>query len=182
MPRSSWSRIGRIVVTTGIAARLLSTVAYAQQTAPTPDRLSAVQTRPAAEPQPDAATREPIQLEPVRTDLQPEAPRAFAARVPPRRPRSLVPLYITFGTLQALDAHSTLRGISSGQREANPVVNGLAGRPGAVVAIKAATAATTILVTEQIWKRNRLAAVATMVAVNSAYAVIAAHNYRMASR
>ena len=37
-------------------------------------------------------------------------------------------------------------------------------------------------ITEKLWKRNRVAAVVTMIALNSAYVTIAAHNYHAAQR
>lgn len=94
------------------------------------------------------------------------------------RPPALVPLYISFATLQALDAHSTLSAIDVGARETNPVVRGAMTMPAGMVALKAGTAVGVVYLTEKLWRRNRVAAVVTMIALNSAYATIAAHNYR----
>lgn len=51
-----------------------------------------------------------------------------------------------------------------------------------MVAVKAGVNAAVILATERLAKRNRVAAVATMVALNSAYAMIVRHNLRVAEQ
>ena len=100
----------------------------------------------------------------------------------PSRPSALVPLYISFATLEALDIHSTLTAVDAGAREANPIA-ALAGRsPAAMIALKAGTGAGMIYATERLWKRNRVAAVALMVGMNGAYAIVVAHNYSVAAR
>jgi hypothetical protein len=96
----------------------------------------------------------------------------------PERPRALVPLYITFAGLQALDVHSTIQAVNGGARESNPVVRGALDGPAQMILMKTATAAGVVVLTERLWRRNRTAAVITMIALNSAYLTIAAHNYR----
>lgn len=108
----------------------------------------------------------------------PIAVEAQELRSPHERPSALVPLYISFATLQALDAHSTMTALDHGARETNPVIRGAMTMPAGMVALKAGTAVGVIYLTEKLWKRNRVAAVLTMVALNSAYVTIAAHNYR----
>jgi len=98
------------------------------------------------------------------------------------RPRLLVPLYVMFGGLQALDAHSTITAVEAGAREANPVVRHALGTPGGMLVLKGATAAAVVVLSERLWPHNRTAAVLTMIALNSAYITIAAHNYRSAAR
>jgi hypothetical protein len=98
------------------------------------------------------------------------------------RPAALVPLYIAFVGLQALDVHSTFSALEGGAREANPMVRGALGSPAGLFLLKSGTAAGVVLITEKLWPRNRTAAVITMIALNSAYATIAAHNYRTAQR
>ena len=98
------------------------------------------------------------------------------------RPAPLVPLYITFVGLQALDVHSTFSALNSGAREANPMIRSALGNPAGLFLLKAGTAAGVVLITEKLWRRNRGAAVITMIALNSAYATIAAHNYRAAQQ
>jgi hypothetical protein len=92
----------------------------------------------------------------------------------------LVPLYISAATLQMLDVHSTRRALSAGYTEGNPMMAGIAANTPTFVAVKAATAATTIWVSEKLRKRSRAAAIGLMVAVNVATATVVAHNYRVA--
>ena len=94
------------------------------------------------------------------------------------RPGALVPLYASFATLQALDAHSTSRALDQGAVEANPMMKGLAGNPTALFAVKAAGTAGVIFASEKMWKKNRAAAVFFMVAANSAMTWVVQHNYR----
>jgi hypothetical protein len=95
----------------------------------------------------------------------------------PSRPRVLTGLYVSLAGLNALDIYSTMRALDSGARELNPVM-GSAGHPGASFAIKAATTAGAIYLAEKLWKRNRVAAIVTMVAVNAGTAAVVARNLR----
>ena len=112
--------------------------------------------------------------------------RAQESPVPSSRPPSapssprgvLVPLYASFASLQMLDAHSTLRAVRAGGVEQNPLLRGLADKPAALVAIKAGVAVSTIAVADKVRGRSRVGAIALMAALNSAYAVVVAHNYR----
>jgi len=101
---------------------------------------------------------------------------------PPQRPAALVPLYVSFAALQALDIHSTLRAPEFGGREANPIVGGMLGSPAAFVAAKAGVTAAVYYASERIWKRNKTGAIVTMIALNCAYATIVAHNYAVEAR
>jgi hypothetical protein len=92
--------------------------------------------------------------------------------------RSLVPLYVSFAALQALDVHSTTRALNGGGAEANPLMRGVAHQPAALIAMKAGGAASTIWLTQKLAKRSRTGAFVVMAAVNSAYAMVVAHNYR----
>ena len=99
------------------------------------------------------------------------------------RPALLPALYVAQGALQAMDAHSTFQAISRGAHEANPVMQGVVGNKGAMVAVKAGVAASTILMSECLWKRgNRAGAIVSMIVANSVTAVVVAHNYRLASQ
>jgi len=95
------------------------------------------------------------------------------------RPAPLVPLYVSFAALQALDVHSTLTALDAGGREANPMIRNTLGNPAGLFLLKAGTAAGVVLITERLWRRNRTAAVVMMIALNSAYATMAANNYRL---
>lgn len=100
----------------------------------------------------------------------------------PQRPTALVPLYMSFATLQGLDIHSTLRATEFGGREANPIVGGMLGSPAAFVAAKVGMTASVYFVSERLWKRHKTAAVLTMIVLNSAYGAIVAHNYAVEAR
>jgi Domain of unknown function (DUF5658) len=115
-----------------------------------------------------------------------DAPASTAAsterEAAPQRPAALVPLYVSFAALQALDIHSTLRAPEFGGREANPIVGGMLGSPAAFVAAKAGMTAAVYYASERMWKRNKAAAIATMIGLNCAYATIVAHNYAVEAR
>ncbi len=101
--------------------------------------------------------------------------------VPPARPRGLVPLYVSFAVLQGLDVHSTLTAIHNGAVEQNALMAPFVKQPAAFVAFKAAATAGVIVAADRLSKRNRVGAYVLMFAMNSAYAVIVAHNYRVAT-
>ena len=84
--------------------------------------------------------------------------------------------------LQALDAHSTMSAIRNGAHEANPFMQGVAKSNSAMLAVKAGVAASTIFFAEKMWKRNRVGAVAMMIALNTIDAMVVVHNYGVASR
>ena len=90
---------------------------------------------------------------------------------------ALMSLYVSFATLQGLDAHSTLRAAEFGGLEGNPIFGRVVGSPAAVVATKAAVTAGVVFASERLWKRNKVAAIVMMVALNSAYGAMVAHNY-----
>lgn len=105
-----------------------------------------------------------------------------SVRVTPQRhenrPAPLVPLYLSFSTLQALDIHSTSTALDRGATEANPIVKGLAHNELGMIAVKAAGTTAVIYASERLWKKNRVTAVIFMVAANSAMAWVVHHNYR----
>ncbi len=126
------------------------------------------------------------QREPVQTSLRPSLGTSIDVsdlRNPTRRrPPALLPLYVTFAALQMLDAHSTTTALKNGAVEENPVVAALAGHTGVLYATKIAATAATVYVGEKLWRKNRFAAIMTMVAINSAYAVVVHRNYGIANR
>ena len=97
-------------------------------------------------------------------------------------PSAFPRMYVAFGLLQAVDAHSTIVTLKGGAKEANPLIGGLAGNPAALVAVKAASAAGTLYCVERLRKKNRVAAAVTMAALNSAYAVVVMNNARVAAK
>lgn len=92
----------------------------------------------------------------------------------------LTSLYASTAVMQALDVHSSLTAFRSGAVEANPLMQGVTKNRAAFMAIKAGVAVSTIMAARHMAKRNKVAAIATLVAINSAYAVVVSHNYKVA--
>ena len=107
-----------------------------------------------------------------------EASPAFSER----RPKALIPLYISLAALQWSDAVSTRRGLEAGAREANPLMAPIVGSTAGLLALKAGVSATTIYATERLWKQNRKAAVLMLVITNAGYAAVVSHNLAIARR
>lgn len=112
-----------------------------------------------------------------------QAPIARAA-APDRMPfrRGLIPLFASFATLQALDVHSTLTVIDRGGFERNPIAAPFVNHPAAFVAFKAGMTTATFLAATRLSRRNRVGAYALMAGMNAAYAIVVAHNYRVAAQ
>lgn len=122
-----------------------------------------------------------VQISPAALELDSPPTLAQAGRLDaprPQRPDALLPLYLSYATLQALDVHSTLRALDRGAVEANPLMKNLTESPASLVAVKAASAAGVLYTTEQLWKKNPAAAVVFMIAANSAMAWVVQNNYR----
>lgn len=110
----------------------------------------------------------------------PLAPRGVDG---PRQPKALVPLYFLFGTLQALDYHSTRQALSAGTgRESNPLARSIVSSRTALFAAKAGATAAVIAAGEKLWKRHRIAAVLFVAGLNGAMAAVVAHNYAVSHR
>jgi hypothetical protein len=97
-----------------------------------------------------------------------------------RRPSWMIPVHVVTATMQGLDAHSTFRGLDAGAVEANPVVSSFAHNRPVFTAFKVGVAAGIIYTTDRLAKRHPVRALITAAAINSAYAMVAAHNYRIA--
>lgn len=100
----------------------------------------------------------------------------------PRRTSStalLNSLYVSTIAMQALDVHSTLSAMRSGAVEGNPLMAGVAGHRAAFIAVKAGVAASTVFAAQKLAKHNKVAAIVTLMAINSAYAYVVNHNYRI---
>lgn len=171
---SSRIRGAVVCVCTGVAVWLATGAAHAQS---------------ATAPQPRPLTADPI-IAPAWDNGAQTVPLDAAAQVrllmiapqpKPRRPSLLVPMYLSFGGLQAYDLSLTLRGTRPGgtTREGNPVIAGFAGNAGAMVALKSASTVSAVILTERLWKNHRRAAVALMTTVNAAMALVVAHNQRL---
>lgn len=96
-----------------------------------------------------------------------------------KRPGLLLPLYVSAGVLQAMDLYTTSRGMNAGAHETNPLVRN--GNAGTTLALKAATTGVGIVIAEKLWKKNKGAAIAAMVATNVVTGAIVANNYRVIS-
>ena len=94
----------------------------------------------------------------------------------------LVPLYVSFAALQALDVQSTTTALARGGREANPVMAGVVESPVAFVALKAATGAAVIYASEKMRRRSRIGALVTMAVLNGLYTTIVMRNYAVSGR
>ena len=96
-----------------------------------------------------------------------------------RRSPTLIAMYASFATLQALDVHSTMTALSHGGVEANPAMRGIVGNTGSLIGVKAVAGVTTIWVTEKLRKRHPRGAIVLMAALNSAMTTIVARNYSL---
>lgn len=95
----------------------------------------------------------------------------------PERPKALAPLYISFVALQVMDADSTADAIRAGYAEGNPFMGRVADNTGAMIAVKAVSTVGTIYAVEKLWRKNPVAAVLVMTAINVGYAAVVATNY-----
>lgn len=89
-------------------------------------------------------------------------------------------MYVSFAALQVMDAVSTRQALSNGATEANPAMAGLARNSAAFFAVKAGTAAATTFFAERLARKHPRRATILMAVLNTAYAAIVVHNYRVA--
>jgi hypothetical protein len=61
-------------------------------------------------------------------------------------------------------------------REANPLVRPFARSVPAMLVLKGASTAVTVVAVEKLWRKNRVAAVATMVGINVGYGIVVSRN------
>lgn len=97
-----------------------------------------------------------------------------------KRPAILPALYVTLGLMQAWDLASTAAAVKAGAREANPAAAPFANNKASMLGLKAVTTASTIFFAERAWKKNKVAAVVMMVAINGGMAAVAMNNMRNA--
>jgi hypothetical protein len=100
----------------------------------------------------------------------------------PRPSIFMTSLYTTTAIVQGLDAHSTLKAIHAGATERNPMMTPFTAHPPAFVALKAGAAAGLIFAGRRLARHSKLQAAIALIAIDSTYAIIAAHNYRVANR
>jgi hypothetical protein len=137
-----------------------------------------------------AAIVTPAELSGVGVPIEPAAPPSTAAAradlsaaeqaIATARPsrRAFTSLYAALVATQALDAHSTIRALNAGHKEANPLMRWATSNPVALIGFKSVATATTILIIERVRKKHPVRALFLVAAVDSAYAVVVAHNYR----
>ncbi len=101
--------------------------------------------------------------------------------VRPERPAILPALYVSLGAMQMLDIVTTNQALKSGAREGNPMVSGIAGNSGAMIAYKTVMTIGTVIAVEKMWKKNRAGAIVMAVVANGVTAAVAAHNVKVAS-
>jgi hypothetical protein len=118
--------------------------------------------------------------QPIRLSELDQRPAPVTPPAPVQSTAALKSLYATTVVMQALDIHSTMAVVSRGGAEANPLMAGLVDNKAAFIGVKAAVTATTIFAARKISKRSKTAAIVMLVAVNSAYALVVSHNYRVA--
>jgi hypothetical protein len=113
------------------------------------------------------------------------AVRAEATQPPPvlmreePRPPVLVPLYLSLAALHVADTVATVQAVREHDaREMNPAMRPFAGDHAALLLIKSASMAGTVFAVEKLWKRNRAAAIITMIGINAAYAAVVSNNLR----
>ena len=92
------------------------------------------------------------------------------------RPVALPALYISYAALQGYDVYSTRQALARDAREANPLMQGVVGNLDGFVAVKAVLAVNTIIAADRLWRTNKTAAIAVMIASNSVAAIVAARN------
>jgi len=100
----------------------------------------------------------------------------------PRGSALMTSLYATTVLVQGLDAHSTLKAISVGATERNPLMHALTSSPPAFVALKAGAAVGLVFAGRRLARHNKVHAAIALIAIDSAYALIAMHNYKVAAR
>ena len=100
----------------------------------------------------------------------------FALFAPDKRPAVLPMLYVSFAALQVYDGYSTRQALGHGGIEANGSMQVVANHSAALWAVKAGMATGAVLIAERMWKENKVAAIAMMVAADGVAAVVAAHN------
>ncbi len=164
--------------------------ASAQGVAAPPSRLNFVDATafPGGQPIPwfeSAAVAAPLAELDLRAPM-PEVPQVPIVqpfrRIETGNSRLLISLYAVTAVTQALDIHSTVKALGRGGVETNPMLSGLTGNKAAFIAVKGAVAAGSIYAARQLAKRNKVAAVVSLVAINAAYGFVAHHNYKVASR
>jgi len=88
-------------------------------------------------------------------------------------------MYVSFAALQVMDLVSTSKAINAGGVEANPAMASIVKNKTAFAAVKAGTAVAAAFFSEKLARNHPRQATILMVVLNTAYAGIVAHNYRL---
>ncbi len=89
-------------------------------------------------------------------------------------------MYATVPLVHAADGISTMRVVTLGGRELNPLVAMQTERPAVFAATKAGIVAAEIFLAHRLAKRHKWGAIAALAALNVGYGMVAAHNFRVA--
>jgi len=128
-----------------------------------------------------ASDNAPLAVQPpMAVEAEPAPAEVVKPSFDPNRNKMLLPLYASTAILQALDVHSTMQVLKYGGGEGNPMLQGIVANRPAFIAAKAAVAASTIYAVSRIGKRSKLGAIVTTAAINSVYAMVVSHNYKLA--
>ena len=90
-------------------------------------------------------------------------------------------LYISTPIVQAVDGFSTMKVIHLGGRELNPLMAPITSNPAAFAATRATVAFGQIYMAHGLAKRHKFLAVGALAGLNVAYAMFAAHNFKVAN-
>ena len=88
-------------------------------------------------------------------------------------------LFGSYAVVQGMDVYSTIKAKQNGAREMNPMMDGGSLQ---MVGMKLASTAVSYAVVQKLAKKNRKAAIVTMVVLNGLTAAVAANNMRNAGR
>jgi hypothetical protein len=135
----------------------------------------ALLTEAVAEATPAAPLAEAVQTRPVDLTI-PGSDGGFGSTTLRRG------MIVSFAALQVFDALSTRKALASGASEANPAMAGIAKNSTALFAVKAGSAAATAFFVERLAKKHPRGATIVMTVLNTAYAAVVAHNYRVAQQ
>ena len=99
-----------------------------------------------------------------------------------RDPRRAVlsSLHLATGVVQGYDGMLTLRVLRAGGIETNPLIKPMGTNKGAMMAVKAAAAVSTVIGAESLWRNDhKVAAIVASVVANGAMAMVARHNAKV---
>jgi hypothetical protein len=161
--------MGRRILATWVSVLMLSVPAVAADTLAADTRADVSARTDTRDATPDPAPPAPADGAPL--------PGRPAPWTPPARPALLPALYAGSAALQAFDAYSTITALRRGATEANPMMQGVAGRPALFIGVKAAATAASIVAAERLWRQHhQIRAVVLMAVTNGFMAAVAAHN------